>query len=171
LSVRLGVSAAGNVIVGAGSELVGTVAGQILQVAGRAYKSDGNVNWDIVSDARVKEDVRDLDVGLAKLRKVRPVRFRYNGRAGTPAGVEAIGVIAQEIESVFPETIHAAASGVAGEGGLEDLKVFNSSPLTFVLINAVKELADRVERLEKALADSSSKGSTRSGSRNTPKSP
>lgn len=162
-SIRLGISAAGNVIIGAGSELGGS--GDIFQVNGGAGKTVGGASWDIISDARVKDDVRELDAGLAQLRQVRPVRFRYNGRAGTRSGLEDVGVLAQEIETVFPETVHKASGGAPAEPGLEDLRIFNPSALTFVLINAVKELAARVEQLEQSLAEVSTKGATRGGSR------
>jgi Chaperone of endosialidase len=146
---RLGVTAAlGHVIVGGGSELPGAPNGAVFQVAGDVFKLPSNV-WG-TSDARVKEDVRDLELGLAELRQVRPVRFRYNGRAGTPAGRAGIGVLGQEIETIIPETIQRVS--VADDPGLGDMRVFDPAALTYVLINAVKELAARVEQLEQALA-------------------
>jgi hypothetical protein len=152
-TVRLGVSATGNVIVGGESDLAGIPnppGTALLQVAGDAFKSQGSANWLITSDARLKEDVRDLEEGLAALRQVRPVRFRYNGRAGTSAGRAGVGVLAQEIETVLPETIQRAT--VPDDPALDELRVFDSSMLTYVLINAVKELAAKVEQLEHALA-------------------
>jgi hypothetical protein len=148
-TVRLGVSVAGNVIVGGESDLAGA-ASAILQVAGGAFKNDGSGTWANGSDARVKEDVRDLELGLAELRQVRPIRYRYNGRAGTQAGRAGIGVLGQEIEVVFPETIRRVR--IADDPGLDDMRVFDPSALTYVLINAVKELAAKVDRLEQALA-------------------
>ncbi len=149
-SARLGVSSSGNVIVNGESDLAGAPAGAVLQVAGRAYKNDGDPSWAIGSDSRLKDDVRDLDLGLAELRQIRPVRFRYNGRAGTTAGQPGIGILGQEIETVVPETIQQTS--VPDDPGLEDLRVFSPSALTYVLINAVKELAARVEQLEQARA-------------------
>jgi len=148
LSVRLGVSAAGNVIIGGQTDLAGAPATAVLQVSGDVFKAPSNT-WG-TSDARVKEDVRDLDLGLSELRQVRPVRFRYNGRAGTPAGRAAVGVLGQEIESIVPETVQRV--NVADDPELDDLRVFDPSALTYVLINAVKELAAKVEHLEQALA-------------------
>ena len=83
-------------------------------------------------------------------RQMRPVRFRYNGRAGTTAGQTGIGVLGHEIEAIVPETIHRV--NVASDPGLHDMRVFDPSALTYVLINAVKELAAKVEHLEQALA-------------------
>jgi hypothetical protein len=148
-AVRFGVSANGNVVVGSESDLAGAPAGTILQVAGGACKNDGSTAWQITSDARVKQDVRDLELGLAELRRVRPIRYRYNGRAGTPAGRAGVGVLGQEIEAIVPETIQRVS--VADDPALDDMRVFDASALTYVLINAVKELAARVEHLEQAL--------------------
>lgn len=151
--VRMGVSVTGQVIIGGETNVTGS-ANQVLQVSGSAYKNDGNASWAFTSDARVKEDVRALEAGLAHLRRLRPVRYRYNGRAGTRAGLAGVGLIAQEIEQVLPETVERVPASLApnAEDALDDLRIFNPSALTFVLINAVNELAEKVERLERALA-------------------
>jgi hypothetical protein len=152
-TILLGISAAGHVVVGSEADLPGS-GGALLQVAGEAFKlTPGQNVWQVPSDARLKEDVRDLDVGLAQLRQVRPVRFRCNGRAGTPAGLAGVGVIGQEIEKIFPEMIRRVPGDVAGEPDLEDLRIYDGSALPYVLVNAVKQLAAKVEQLEQALAE------------------
>lgn len=153
-SVRLGITTNGNVVVGSESELAGSGAA-VFQVAGGAFKNDGNGAWAFTSDARVKDDVRDLDAGLAELRRVRPIRYRYNGLAGTRAGQQGVGVLGQEIEEILPETVERLPTD-SNADGMEDLRVFNPSALTFVLINAVKQLADKVDALEHALAQARS---------------
>jgi hypothetical protein len=152
-NIRLGVSAAGNVIVGSETDLAVAPPTATLQVVGDAFKNTGSGSWLIPSDARLKEDVRELEAGLAQLRRVRPVRFRYNGRAGTPAGQEGVGVLGQEIEKIFPEMIRQVPGGLDGEPDTENLRIYDGSALTFVLVNAVKELAAKVEQLEWALAE------------------
>jgi hypothetical protein len=149
-SVRMALSTTGQLIVGGESNLTGS-ASQPLQVNGSAFKNDGTGTWAFTSDARVKEHVRDLDVGLQHLRRVRPVRYRYNGRAGTRAGLQGVGILGQEIEKIFPESIERVSAAETPENEIEDLRIFNPSVLTFVLINAVKELAEKVEKLEQAL--------------------
>lgn len=149
-TVRLGISTTGQVIIGSESNVTGS-ANQVFQVLGSAYKNDGSATWAFTSDARVKEGIRDLDAGLAELRRVRPVRYRYNGRAGTQAGLECVGVLGQEIEEIFPETIEKVPASGTRPDEIDDLRVFNPSALTFVLINAVKQLAEKVDALEQAL--------------------
>jgi hypothetical protein len=150
-TARFGISPDGNVIVGSAADLplAGTA---LLQVAGDVFSVTGKFVGP-PSDARLKDDVRDLEAGIAQLRRVRPVRFRYNGRAGTPKGQEGIGVIGQELEKIFPEMIRRIPGRVDGEPDMEDVRIYDGSALTFVLVNAVKELAGRVERLELALAE------------------
>lgn len=149
--VKLGISATGKVVVGDDVDQPGAGTA-LLQVRGDAFSTTGK--WlGPPSDARVKEDVRELEAGLAQLLKMRPVRFRYNGRAGTTAGQEAIGVLAQEIEKIFPEMIRLVTGGVEGDPDINDLRIYDASVLPFVLVNAVKELAGKVEELEQALAE------------------
>lgn len=161
-SIRLGISPAGNVVVGSDADLPGAGAA-VLQVAGEAFKLSGSGSWLVPSDARVKEDVRELEAGLAQVRRLRPVRFRYNGRAGTRAGEESIGVLGQEIEKIFPEMIRRIPGNVEGEPDLEDLRIYDGSALIFVLVNAVKELAGKVERLERALGEARKQRVTKAG--------
>jgi hypothetical protein len=150
-TVRFGISPGGNVIIGGQAELPGGGTAP-LQVAGDVFSFTGKFLGP-PSDMRVKEDVRELEVGLTQLRCVRPVRFRYNGRAGTTAGQESIGVIAQEAEKAIPEMIRRVPGSVGGELDMEDLRIYDGSALTFILVNAVKELAEKVEQLEQALAE------------------
>ena len=146
---RLTISPAGNVIIGNGSDF----GGPLLQVNGDACKTSGGTAWTVCSDARLKENVRELEAGLAQLMRVRPVRFRYNGLAGTPAGLDSVGIIGQEMEKIFPEMIRRLPGRQEGEPIMEDLRMYDGSALTFVLVNAVKELAGKVEQLEQRLAE------------------
>ncbi len=154
-SIRFGISLAGNVIVGGNADLP-TAGAAVLQVNGDAFKSTGSASWLLPSDSRLKQDVRELEFGLTQLRGVRPVRFRYNGRAGTRAGEAGVGVIAQEIERILPEMITRISNNASQEPDLKDLRVYDASLLTYLLVNSVKELAGRVEQLEQALAEAHS---------------
>lgn len=138
----------GNVVIGGVNQLGGANAGHRLQVAGGAFKNDGSGQWAFTSDRQVKDHIRELDYGLDKVLQVQPVRFCYNGKAGTEAGAENIGIIGQEIEEIFPEMVRRVP--VQGEDDLEsdDLCVFDGSALQFILVNAIKELAAKVEKLE-----------------------
>jgi len=149
--VRFAVSGTGNVVVGAEADLAGAGVAT-LQVQGGAFKTDGSNTWSVPSDVRLKEEIRDLEAGLAEILRVRPVRFRYNGKAGTPVGREAVGVVGQEIEDVFPEMVRRSKASPGEDVEVEDLLIYDGSALTYVLVNAVKEIAGKLEKLEAAAA-------------------
>lgn len=136
----------------AGSTTDGTVNSHWLQVAGNACKTTGGASWQLLSDFRAKQDIRDFEDGLEKLMKVRPVRFRYNGKYNTSSDQEEFGVIGQEIREIFP-FMTSTGKVIDEKTGVEDeVLMYNSSPLLYVMVNAVQELANRVQDLEKRLA-------------------
>lgn len=62
-------------------------------------------------------------------------------------GKQFIGLIAQTTEIVMPELVTRQAAMIDGKP-VTDLRDLDTSPLIFALINAVKELAARIEALE-----------------------
>ena len=86
------------------------------------------------SDARLKADVETITGALDRVRKLRGVTF---SRRDT--GNRGIGLIAQELAPIVPEAV------MTHEDGLLSVAYGN---LVGVLIEAVKDLADKVERLE-----------------------
>ena len=88
------------------------------------------------SDARLKTHVTPLTHVLEQLEHLRGVSFEWNDAAaslmGHKPGQRDIGVIAQEVEAVFPELITA--------WGKEGYKAVAYEKLTGVLLAAVKEL-------------------------------
>jgi Chaperone of endosialidase len=92
------------------------------------------------SDARLKANIMPLTNVLERLEQLRGVSFEWNDTAapltGHTPGQRDLGVIAQEVEAVFPELVTT--------WGDEGYKAVSYEKLTGVLIAAVKELkADR----------------------------
>ena len=67
---------------------------------------------------------------------------------GGKEGQVQTGVIAQEIESVLPECIVTSARGA---------KTVNTDPITWAMVNAIKDLSAKNEALEARLAALESK--------------
>ena len=62
-SIRMGISSAGNVVVGSQADLPGAGAA-LLQVAGEAFKlTPGQNTWVTPSDGQLNNNVQDLDLG------------------------------------------------------------------------------------------------------------
>ena len=91
-----------------------------------------------VSDITLKDNIRPLENVLESIKQIRGVNFTWK-----EDGNNSIGVIAQEVETVFPDLVSEA----------EGVKGVNYSGLVGVLIEAVKELSDRVTALESGSGD------------------
>jgi hypothetical protein len=94
------------------------------------------------SDARFKEALEPLTGALAVVRSLRGVRFRWN-EAARAAGVTEenpdIGLVAQEVAPHAPEAVREWDRGF--------LRV-SPERMIALLVEAVKELAARLDRLE-----------------------
>ena len=129
-----------------------------LVIANVAYKPGGG-SWVDSSDARIKDVRGAFTPGLAEIERVNPVRYAFKGNASMPTkdGIQAplhenetrefVGVVAQDIERVLPETVTKVAGMIDGVE-VNDLRIYDSNALIYALVNAVKELAARVEFLE-----------------------
>ena len=106
--------------------------------------SNGTFN---VSDQRLKENVATLTGTLDKVKQLRGVSFTWKDteERGTDT---AIGLIAQEVEAVYPELVDDGGLPKDNDGN-DPLKSVNYAHLTSVLIEAIKELEARVKELEK----------------------
>jgi hypothetical protein len=119
---------------------------------GLCYNSTGA--WLANSDVRLKQDIEDYVPGLDALLQVRPRTFNMiaDVQQATLSGEPArrrVGVIAQEIETVIPETVIVGAQEVDGTH-YDDLRHYDSGPLLYTLVNAVKELHAMVLALQPA---------------------
>ena len=93
-----------------------------------------NNNVTAFSDERLKDNIETLEDGLDKVEQLRGVTYTRDGR-------ENIGVIAQEIEKILPEIVLTANDEMG-------TKSVDYSRITAVLIEAIKELSERVKELE-----------------------
>jgi Chaperone of endosialidase len=56
----------------------------------------------VVSSARYKRDIRDMDTSSNDLMKLRPVTFRYKDDR---QGIKQYGLVAEEVARVYPELV------------------------------------------------------------------
>jgi len=110
---------------------------------GQAYKHGSNV-WTVFSDARIKENVKPYTKGLKEILQIKPVNFNYKKEADK-GDKTYTGVIAQELEKVVPTMVNTTNEKI---NGVEGIKSVDGNEYTFMLINAVKELSQKVEKLE-----------------------
>lgn len=101
--------------------------------------STGNVG--AYSDIKIKKDIKTIDGALEKVGDLRGVEYTRKD-----TGVRQIGVIAQEIQKVFPEVI---VPTLDADG--EEILTVSYGNITAVLIEAIKELNEKVKALEEEL--------------------
>jgi hypothetical protein len=114
----------------------------------------GTLSWAVASDRRIKSDIRALNYGLETICALEPKRFKIHDWhveddhlvVDEPHRKEQIGLIAQDVYKHIPEVVHKPKD--------EDCETWGMKPqkLIPVLIQAIKELTERVELLERVQA-------------------
>lgn len=121
-----------------------------LNVNGTAGKPGGG-SWSVLSDRRLKKDIRPLHNALEDLLALRGVSYEYidpksiGERPGT-----RVGMIAQEVEEVFPDWVDDLDSGYKSLTfrGFEALAVEALRDLRAEKDAEIARLNNRIEALE-----------------------
>lgn len=121
------------------NDLLSASGVSILTDTGAFLSSDGT--WTNASDEKLKNNIQDLRYGLDEVLDLEPRSFTFE-----KSGRESIGFIAQEIETVIPEIVSNSGLGTKG---------VEYGQLTAVLVNAIKELENRVAYLESSTGQKS----------------
>jgi hypothetical protein len=135
-----------------GSTGKGTNTGFINPNSGGVYQGNNSAAWSVTSDQRLKKNIVDNTIGLAKINGIRVRNFEYRlpeevdaelktSDAIAKTGIQ-LGVIAQELQEILPDCVKQESTGVLS---------VDSDNLTWYLINAVKELSAKVASLESQL--------------------
>jgi hypothetical protein len=103
-----------------------------------------NTTISAISDARFKENIQDLDVGLGAILALKPRKFDWKAGKGKDIKGDR-GFIAQEFEQVFPQLVDEWRDNAPeGEAPYKSVR----QDLIPVLVKAIQELTARVEALE-----------------------
>ncbi len=115
------------------------------------------------SDERLKENIKPIENAVDKIKQLKGVTFDWNEKS-QELGFEPstktndVGVIAQDVEAVFPQLVHLAPfdigsdeEGKATSKTGEDYKTVNYARLTAVLIEAVKEQQQQIDELKEII--------------------
>ena len=92
----------------------------------------------------MKKNIETLDNVTDKLREIRGVRFQYRDETPFDSDMVHLGIIAQEVEKVFPELVVDSSNGY---------KTMNYVSLTAVLLQALKEQQNQIDELKNILND------------------
>ncbi|MFZ5554766.1 MAG: tail fiber domain-containing protein [Bacteroidota bacterium] len=122
---------------------------------GTGYSIGG---WVTVSDRRLKSNIVQVDNALEKISLLNGFHYTLTTKSTTPGGDTTItsrqqyGVMAQEVEEVFPDMVKEKAVFI-NAGDETTYKTVDYNQLVPVLIEAIKELKAEVEVLKKELEE------------------
>ena len=100
------------------------------------FTATGNVT--AYSDERLKENIKPIENAVDKVKQLRGVTYDWK-----ETGEASVGVIAQEVEAVFPELVVEN----------EEYKSVDYGKLTSVLIEAIKEQQAQIDELKAKLGE------------------
>lgn len=122
-------------------------------VAGSGVVNSTSTSITSISDSRLKENVRDLETGLASVMALKPRRFDWKENQGTNKK-DVAGFIAQEVETVLPDLIGEWKNSETDEATYKSLAMGDMIP---TLVKAIQEqqaliitLTARITALETA---------------------
>jgi len=98
---------------------------------------DGDGNWDASSDRKLKKNIEDAEPVLDRALQVQ--LRRYNWKHDPDGSKKAMGVIAQELQPLFPEMIGQTEEKETGETHL----TVGYSDFGMIAIKAIQELKAR----------------------------
>ncbi len=98
------------------------------------------------SDLTSKSNIQSIDSSIEKLSSIQGISFQWDEEKVAKGSDTRrhMGVIAQEVETVFPELVREDFDGK---------KAVNYSGLIPVLLEAIKEQQSQIESLEQRIAD------------------
>ena len=125
-------------------------------IAGATGQKASGTTWSNPSDVRLKDNIQLFTKGLTELLQVSVKTWEYNGKGGTTSGRKGLGVIADEAMLVLPDTVDTYRAKLNAEDEQEtNIKRFDATEITWLLVNAVKEqqnlitfLTERIQSLE-----------------------
>ncbi|MEM1122403.1 MAG: tail fiber domain-containing protein [Bacteroidota bacterium] len=101
-----------------------------------------------MSDARMKEDIRDFNYGLEELMRLKTISYQYNGKGGSRKGDKKVGLLAQDLQKLVPELVTEitrqeiqAVSLVDKNASTKEVTYLGikDNELKYLLINAIKD--------------------------------
>lgn len=108
----------------------------------------GSSTITVLSDERLKENIRDLDDGLDKIMALQPRKFDWKEGKGQDHA-DARGFIAQELEVVFPDMVNDDGLNLDEDG--ESYKTISPN-LIPTLVKAMQEQQAMIETLQAEVA-------------------
>jgi hypothetical protein len=127
-------------------------SGGLILAGSTAQKATGTT-WSNPSDQRLKDNIRDYNKGTAELMQVRVREWEYNGKGGTTEGMKGLGVVADEVMAVLPDTVETYDAKLnSDDEETTAIKKFDATEITWLLVKTVQEQQAIIEQLKADVA-------------------
>ena len=120
-------------------------SGGLILAGSTAQKATGTA-WSNPSDIRLKDNIQEYTKGLPELMQVNVKTWEYNGKGGTVQGTKGLGVIADEIKKILPDTVDDYKAKLNEDDAEDsDIKKFDATEITWLMLKSIQELNAKVE--------------------------
>lgn len=133
---------------GGGGVMTFSAAGDFTISGSTATKASGTT-WANPSDQRLKDGIADYDKGQDELMQVRARKWTYNGKGGTQQGLAGLGVVADEIMTVLPNTVSEYQARLnADDEDLTAIKKFDATEITWLLVTSLQQTITQLREVQ-----------------------
>jgi len=122
--------------------------------SGVSYNALNTTTWNVVSDQRIKTNIKKANLKICYDNIKNINLYRYNYIDGFKNGIEdktQLGYIAQQVHSVFPKSVLRTKTRIEDKREIPDLCGVDASQINFTLFGAVKQLIKVVEKQSKRI--------------------
>ncbi len=116
---------------------IGLTPSYQFQLSTDSAAKPGTATWTVPSDRRLKDIRAPFTRGLAALEELNPIYYNYkkNNALKLPSDKEYVGIIAQDVQKVIPESVQEDKQGFLS---------VTTDAIIWTLLNAIKELYHKV---------------------------
>jgi len=143
---------------------IGSTTSTSVTTVNQTFRATGEITA-YYSDKRLKENIKPIENALQKVTQLHGVTYNANSVAealGFTDKSEQVGLLAQDVQAVLPQVVVPAPFDTKIENGKEvsksgeDYVTVKYEKIVALLVEAIKELNDKVESLEAQLGGSKS---------------
>ena len=132
----------------AGTQIMDLNSAGNFTIAGATATKASGLTWANPSDQRLKDNIRDYPKGTTELMQVRVREWDYNGKGGTTLGMKGLGVVADEVMTVLPDTVENYYAKLNAEDQeTVAIKKFDATEITWLLVKTIQEQQALIESL------------------------
>jgi len=119
------------------------ISGSLVEVD--LVRSFGDVIALYSSDEKLKDNVKYILDPISKIRQLKGVEFEWNeSQSAHPTGTKDIGIIAQDLQKIYPELVATGSNGYLG--------INSYGKLAGLLIEAIKEQSSEIDVLKQKIS-------------------